>query len=91
MLMITSIFLNLSSIVNSVKSVTEYERSRVIAGLKISKSDEISPKLVNDLVTEISESLLHTHAQERYQEVMVALSESVMKNRLKRPLAEKSR
>jgi len=28
--------------------------------------------------------------KERYQEVMVALSESVMKNRLKRPLAEKS-
>jgi len=28
---------------------------------------------------------------ESYQEVMVALSESVMKNRLKRPLAEKSR
>jgi len=28
---------------------------------------------------------------ERYQEVMVALSESVMKNRLNRPLAEKSR
>jgi len=28
---------------------------------------------------------------ERYQEAMVALSESVMKNRLKRPLAEKSR
>jgi len=28
---------------------------------------------------------------ERYQEVMVALSESIMKNRLKRPLAEKSR
>jgi len=28
---------------------------------------------------------------EHYQEVMVALSESVMKNRLKRPLAEKSR
>jgi len=28
---------------------------------------------------------------ERYQEVMVALSECVMKNRLKRPLAEKSR
>jgi len=27
---------------------------------------------------------------ERYQEVMVALSESVMKNRLKHPLAEKS-
>jgi len=27
---------------------------------------------------------------ERHQEVMVALSESVMKNRLKRPLAEKS-
>jgi len=27
---------------------------------------------------------------ERYQEVMVALSESVMKNRLKRSLAEKS-
>jgi len=28
---------------------------------------------------------------ERYQEVLVALSESVMKNRLKRPLAAKSR
>jgi len=28
---------------------------------------------------------------ERYQEVMVALSESVMKIRPKRPLAEKSR
>jgi len=28
---------------------------------------------------------------ERYQEVMVALSESVIKHRLKRPLAEKSR
>jgi len=28
---------------------------------------------------------------ERYQEVMVALSETVMKNRLKRPLAEKLR
>jgi len=28
---------------------------------------------------------------ERYQEVMVALSESVMKNRLKRPLAAKLR
>jgi len=28
---------------------------------------------------------------ERYQEVMVALSESVMKNRLKRPIVEKSR
>jgi len=27
---------------------------------------------------------------ERHQEVMVALSESVMKNRLKRPLAKKS-
>jgi len=29
--------------------------------------------------------------KERYQEVMVTLSKSVMKNRLKRPLAEKSR
>jgi len=28
---------------------------------------------------------------ERYQEVMVALLESVMKNRVKRPLEEKSR
>jgi len=28
---------------------------------------------------------------ERYQEVMIALSESVMENRLKRPLASKSR
>jgi len=28
---------------------------------------------------------------ERYKEVMIALSESVMKNRLKQPLAEKTR
>ena len=44
--------------------VTTYELSRVISDLKISRApspDEISPKLVKEIVTERSEPLVHIY------------------------------
>jgi len=52
--------------------------------------DNVISGLQYNLVISVTMHPRRKVIEERYQEVMVALSESVMKNRLKHPLEEKS-